>query len=132
LLNRGRFKIEERTKVLIALRWNWISIIPIMRLFQQENLTLSNNFFEKFKKLHSKMNSISYFFKKMLRLPKKLRLSITFSLLVQIEWIKASHVDKNIILEGKNFKKIILTFCDFFIVLPIELHFFLLCHNFYS
>jgi len=32
----------------------------------------------------------------MLRLSKKLRLSIILSLLVLIEWSKASHVDKNI------------------------------------
>jgi len=42
------------------------------------------------------------FFKKMLRLPKKLRLSITFSSLFQIEWIKASNVEKNTIFEEKK------------------------------
>jgi len=48
------------------------------------------------------MNPVSCFFKKMLRLPKKLRLSITFSLWVQIEWNKASHVDKNTACGKKN------------------------------
>jgi len=43
----------------------------------------------------------------------KLRLSVTFSLLVQIEWIKASNVDKNLIfiIIIKNKKSL---FCDFF------------------
>jgi len=49
------------------------------------------------------MNLISYFFKMMLRLPKKLRLSVTFSLLVEIESNKTSHVEKNIMfVEKKN------------------------------
>jgi len=47
------------------------------------------------------MNSISYSFKKMLRLPPK-QDCLSFSSLVQIEWIKASDVDKKHNLLEKN------------------------------
>jgi len=41
--------------------------------------------------------SYKLFFWQVAQIAWKTRLSITFSLLVQIEWIKDSHVDKNII-----------------------------------
>jgi len=40
------------------------------------------------------MNHMIYFSKKMLKLNKKTRSFITFTLLIQMEWIKASHVQK--------------------------------------
>jgi len=61
----------------------------------------------------------------MFRLPPKLRLSITFSSLVQIEWIKVSRIDQNIIFYKKYSKIYILNFCDFW-GMPANLHFLLI------
>jgi len=54
LLSRSRYKIEQNTKLLIALRWNWNTIIWVVRLFLQTNLTLSKRKFEKLWKLYLK------------------------------------------------------------------------------
>jgi len=64
--------------------------------------TLSNNIFEKLWKLHSKMNPISCFFQEHAQIAQKTRLFTTFILLIQMLWIKASHVDLNIIYKKKN------------------------------
>jgi len=44
LLSRSRSEIEQNTKLLIALRWNWNTMISILRLFLQTNLILLKNF----------------------------------------------------------------------------------------
>jgi len=60
------------------------------------NLNLVKQFFWKLWELHLEINPISYFFKKMLGLPPK-KLFITFTSLIQMEWIRASNVDKKYI-----------------------------------
>jgi len=51
LLSRSKYKIEQKPKLLIALGLNWNTIISMMRLFYNTNLTLSNNFFQKIVKI---------------------------------------------------------------------------------
>jgi len=51
-------------------------------------------------KLHLEINPISYFFKKMFWLSKT-RLFIIFTSLIQMQWIKDSHVEKYITYKKK-------------------------------
>jgi len=97
LSSRSRSKIERKTKLFVTLRWDWKTIITTMRLFNQASLTSSNKFFWKIVKIAFRNEFYKLFFQQIAQIAPKTRLSITFSLLVQIEWIKDSHVDKNII-----------------------------------
>jgi len=71
----------------------------MVRLFYQANLTLFYIFFWKIMKIAFRNQSYEYklFFQEDAKIAQKTRLSLTFSLLVQIEWIKVSYVGKNII-----------------------------------
>ena len=69
-----------------------------------------------------KNESCKLFFQKDAPIARKIRLFITFTLLIQMEWIKASHVDKNMIYKEKKLKVLFEFFCGF-IFLPAELKF---------
>jgi len=112
LLGRNEFKIERKTKLLIAIWWNWTTLIPMVRLFQNKILTLWIFFL--IVKNESRNESCNIFFQKDAMIASKIKLSITFTITNQMEWIKASHVYINTI----NF------LLDFF--LPLELKFMLM------
>jgi len=94
LLNRIRFKIEERTKQLRNLRWNWNTLISMVRLFEQEISNLWIYFFWKIVKINFKNESFKLFFQENVLFAWKTRLSITFTSLVHMEWIKVFCIDK--------------------------------------
>jgi len=116
LLSRSTSKIERKTKWLIALRWDWNTVISTMRLFYQVNVTFSKKKFWKIIKMAFINESYKLLFQQDAQTTWKIRLSITFSLLVQIEWIKSSHVEKKYIILENNLKFWILNFCKFFLL----------------
>jgi len=114
LLSRSRSNIERKTKLLIALRWDWNTVIPINKIVLATKFySIPTIVFRNCKNCIQKQILWVIFSRKCLACLKT-RLYLTFSLLVQIEWIKDSCIDKNIIFNEKNFKNLILTFCDFF------------------
>jgi len=52
-------------------------------------------------KIAFRNESYKLFFQEDAQIAQKIRLFITFTSLIQMEWIKASHVDKNIIFKNK-------------------------------
>jgi len=68
------------------------------------------------------MNPISLFFQEDAQTIQKTRLFITFTSLIQMEWIKASHVDKNVMYKKKKILNLI-SIILWFIFLPTKLKF---------
>jgi len=67
-------------------------------IVQAKDLHLIRLSFEKLWKLNSKINPLSYFFKKIdAKIAKKTRLSITFTSVLQMEWFNDYHVIKNVV-----------------------------------
>jgi len=90
-----------------------------------------NFFFWKIVKIAFRNESCKLFFQEDAKIAPKTRLSITFSWQIQMEWIKALHVDKNIIYKKKIFSKNNSKFCKFFWYL-VSLVLSLFGHNFCS
>ena len=77
---------------------------PNDEIFLARKLNLIKQFFGKIVKVAFRNESYKLFFQKDAPIARKIRLFITFRLLIQLEWIKASHVDKIMIYKEKKLK----------------------------
>jgi len=92
-------------KIILAIKLNYVSLFFLLW------------------KLSSIMNPITCFLMYAM-IVGKIKSSITFSLLIQMEWIKATHIDKNTIFEKK------IKIFNFKIILPNKLKLALRWYNF--
>jgi len=77
---------------------------PNGEIILARKLNLVQKKFWIFLKIAFRNGSYTLFFQEDDEIAQKTRLFITFTSLIQMEWIKASHVDKNKIYKKKNLK----------------------------